>query len=98
MPKFIILMRYTDEGVRHFKGFRQRLEHARKGAAELGVTIESFYLTMGEYDAVVAIDAPDTRTAAKLSLVNAANGRVRTVTMTAFTEDEAGDIASELPV
>ena len=98
MAKFVMLMKYTDEGVRHFKGFRERMDHARKGAAELGVTIDAFYLTMGEYDAVVTIDAPDTRTAAKLALINAANGRVRTVTMSAFSEEEAADLASELPV
>ncbi|MCU1504043.1 MAG: hypothetical protein JWM12_3397 [Ilumatobacteraceae bacterium] len=97
MGKFVMLIRYTDEGVRDFKGFRQRIAHARKGAAELGVTIDAFYLTMGEHDAVVVFDAPDARTAAKLSLINAANGRVRAVTMPAFTEDEAAEIAAELP-
>jgi len=97
MAKFVMLIRYTDEGVRHFKDFRQRIDHARKGATELGVTIDAFYLTMGEYDAVVTVDAPDARTAAKLSLINAANGRVRTVTMPAFSEQEAAEIAGELP-
>ena len=97
MPKFVMLIRYTDEGVRHFKDFRSRLDHARRGADELGVTVESFHLTMGEYDAVAVIDAPDLKTAAKLSLINAANGRVRTVTMPAFNEEESAELASELP-
>jgi uncharacterized protein with GYD domain len=98
MAKFVMLIRYTDEGVRHFKDFRTRMQHARRGAEELGVTIDAFYLTMGEYDAVVTFEAPDARTAAKLSLINAANGRVRTVTMPAFSESEAADLAGELPV
>jgi uncharacterized protein with GYD domain len=97
MGKFVMLIRYTDEGVRDFKGIRQRIEHARKGAAELDVTIDAFYLTLGEYDALVVFDAPDARTAAKLSLINASNGRVRAVTMPAFTEDETAAIADELP-
>ena len=97
MAKFVMLIRYTDEGVQHFKEFHSRMGHARRGAEELGVTIESFHLTMGDYDAVVVFDAPDARTAAKLSLINAANGRVRTVTMPAFTEDETTELASELP-
>ena len=42
--------------------------------------------------------APDDRTAAKLSLVNAANGRVRIQTMPAFTEAETVALAGELPV
>jgi uncharacterized protein with GYD domain len=97
MARFVMLIRYTDEGVRHFKDFRSRMDHARRGAEELGVTIQSFHLTMGEYDAVVLFDAPDARTAAKLSLINASNGRVRTITMPAFSEDEAAELASELP-
>jgi uncharacterized protein with GYD domain len=97
MGKFVMLIRYTDEGIRDFKGFRQRIEHARKGAAELDVTIDSFHLTLGDYDAVVIFDAPDARTAAKLSLINAANGRVRAVTMPAFSEEETAAIANELP-
>ena len=34
------------------------------GAAELGVTINSFHLTMGRYDAIVIFDAPDVEIAA----------------------------------
>lgn len=97
MAKFIMLIRYTDEGVRHFREFRSRLEHARRGAEELGVRIDSFYLTMGEYDAVVTIDAPDVKTAAQLSLINAANGRIRSVTMPAFSESEAAELADGFP-
>ena len=97
MAKFVMLIRYTDEGVRHFKEFRSRLEHARRGAEELGVRIDSFYLTMGEYDAVVTIDAPDMKTAAQLSLINAANGRIRSVTMPAFSESEAAELADAFP-
>lgn len=98
MPKFVTLINYTDEGVQHFKELAQRLSHARDGAAELGVTIDSYHLTMGRYDAVVIIDAPDAATAAKLMLINAANGRVRTETMAAFTEDEAIAVAESLPI
>jgi len=97
MPKYISLINYTDEGVRNFKEFAERLENARRGAGELGVTLDAYYLTMGRYDAVVIVDAPDNRTAAKLALVNAANGRVRTETLVAFTEAETAALADELP-
>lgn len=97
MAKFIMLVSYTDHGVQHFKEFEARMRHARHGAAELGITIDAFYLTMGEHDAVIVVDAPDARTAAKMALVNASNGRVRTITMPAFTEEETAAIAAELP-
>ncbi len=53
---------------------------------------------MGPYDAVAIVTAPDDETAAKLSLVNAANGRVRVQTLRAFTEQETIHLASQLPV
>lgn len=52
---------------------------------------------MGSYDAIVIFDAPDAGTAAKLALINAANGRVRTETLAALSEDETIAIAESLP-
>jgi uncharacterized protein with GYD domain len=98
MPTYVMLINYTDAGIQHFKAIGDRLAHARQGAAELGATLEAFYLTMGAYDAVAIVNAPDQRTAAKMSLVNAANGRVRIQTMAAFTEEETVQLAGELPV
>lgn len=98
MATYIMLITYTDAGIQHFKAIGDRLEHARRGARELGATLEAFYLTMGAYDAVAVVTAPDDETAAKLSLVNAGNGRVRVQTMRAFTEQETIQLAGELPV
>lgn len=98
MPTYVSLINYTDQGVQHFKEIGSRLEHARQGAAELGITISSFHLTMGRYDAIVIFDAPDAETAARLALINAANGRVRTETLAAFTEDETVALAERLPI
>ena len=97
MATYIMLLTYTDAGIQHFKAIGDRLEHARKGATALGAKLEAFYLTMGPYDAVAIVDAPDDATVAKLSLVNAANGRVRIQTMRAFTEEETIRLAGELP-
>ena len=61
-----------------------------------GAKLVSFYLTMGQFDAVVISDAPDDQTVAKLALAAAGRGNVRTETLRAFTEDEAKSIAAEL--
>ena len=98
MATYVMLINYTDTGIQHFKAIGDRLAHARRGAKELGAELVSFYLTMGEYDAVAVVEAPDDETAAKLSLVNAANGRVRIKTVRAFTEPETVHLASQLPV
>jgi hypothetical protein len=49
----------------------------------------AFYLTMGQYDAVVINEAPDDQTVARLALAAAGRGNVRTETLRAFTENEA---------
>ncbi len=98
MATYVMLITYTDAGIQHFKAIGDRLAHARAGATELGATLEAFYLTMGPYDAVAIVSAPDDETAAKMSLVNTANGRVRVQTLRAFTEQETIQLASQLPV
>ena len=98
MARYVMLINYTDKGIEHFKDFSDRMEHARTGAAELGVTIVSYHLTLGPYDALVVADAQDDETMAKLALINAANGRVRTTTMRAFSEEETAGIAASLPL
>jgi uncharacterized protein with GYD domain len=96
MPTYITLIRYTEQGVKTFKELPRRLEETRKAGEALGAKLNAFYLTMGQYDAVVVSDAPDDTTVAKLALAAAGRGNVRTETMRAFSEDEAKRIAAEL--
>ncbi len=58
---------------------------------------EDFYLTLGEYDAAVVIDAPDDETVAKASLAIGSLGNVRIETLRAFTEDEYRRMIGTLP-
>ena len=96
MPTYITLIRYTEQGVKTFKDLPGRLEETRKAGEALGTKLNAFYLTMGQYDAVVVSDAPDDTTVAKLALAAAGRGNVRTETMRAFSEEEAKRIAAEL--
>jgi uncharacterized protein with GYD domain len=96
MPTYVTLIHYTDQGVKTFKDLPSRLEDTRKAGQAVNAQLVSFYLTMGQYDAVVISDAPDDATVAKLALAAAGRGNVRTETMRAFTEDEAKSIAAGL--
>ena len=97
MPMYVTLIRYTEQGVKTFKDLPRRLEETRKVGEPLGAKLVSFYLTMGQYDAVVVSEAPDDETVAKLALAAGGRGNVRTETLRAFTEDEAKRIAADLP-
>jgi uncharacterized protein with GYD domain len=96
MPTYVTLIHYTEQGVKTFKDLPKRLEETRKAGEAVGAKLDAFYLTMGQYDAVVISDAPDDATVAKLALAAAGRGNVRTETLRAFTEDEAKAIASGL--
>ena len=96
MATFIILGSYTAQGIASIKDSPTRLDTAREGLAQYGVTIKDFYLTMGEHDIVAVIDAPDTAAAAKGLLTLGMAGNVSTVTMAALSEDEFRQAVSEL--
>ncbi len=63
----------------------------------MGAKVEGFFLTMGRYDLVVIVDAPNSETVAKIILTIGSGGAVSTETLQAFSEEEYRKIISELP-
>jgi uncharacterized protein with GYD domain len=96
MPTYVTLIHYTEQGVKTFKDLKSRLEETRRAGETMGAKLNAFYLTMGQYDAIVISEAPDDATVAKLALAAGGRGNVRTETLRAFDEDEAMRIAEEL--
>ena len=97
MPMYVTLVRYTEQGIKTFKDLPSRLEETRKAGEAAGAKLVAFYLTMGQYDAVVVSEAPDDETVATLALAAGGRGNVRTETLRAFTEDEAKKLAAAVP-
>jgi uncharacterized protein with GYD domain len=97
MPMYVTLIRYTEQGIKTFKDLPSRLEETRKAGDAAGAKLVAFYLTMGQYDAVVVSEAPDDETVATLALAAGGRGNVRTETLRAFTEDEAKKLAAAVP-
>jgi uncharacterized protein with GYD domain len=86
MGIYISLVNWTDQGIRNVKDSPGRLDVAKQGAKQLGCTLTHFFMTIGPYDMVAILEAPDDETAAKFSLNLAAGGNVRTTTLKAFDE------------
>jgi uncharacterized protein with GYD domain len=63
----------------------------------MGAEVKHFFLTMGRYDAVAIVEAPNDETVAKVELLRAATGAVRTKTMRAFTEEAVRKTIASLP-
>ena len=70
---------------------------ARQGVQAMGGQWKAWYLTVGQYDAVAIIEAPDDEMATRIALVRNSRGGVRTQTLRAFTEDEYRQLAGSLP-
>ncbi|HVP61673.1 MAG TPA: GYD domain-containing protein [Myxococcaceae bacterium] len=97
MPTYVTLMRFTDQGIRNIKEGPARLEAAKKVFQSAGAEIKSFYLALGNYDAVLVTDGPNDETAARLALTVGSLGNVRTDTMRVFTEAEYRKLISSMP-
>jgi uncharacterized protein with GYD domain len=97
MPVYVTLANYTDQGIKGVKESPGRLDAIKKLVADHGGEIKAFYLTLGEYDLVTVIDAPNDDVIAKLLLTVGADGNVRTTTFRAYTEDEFRSVVASLP-
>ena len=96
MARYIMLVNWTDQGIRTVKDSPKRLEAARGVAKGVGAEIKDFYMTMGDHDMVVVVDAPADEAMAKFALVLGGAGNVRTKTLKAFSETEYRAIIGSL--
>jgi uncharacterized protein with GYD domain len=72
-------------------------EDARELAKKVGVEIKHLYLTSGDTDLVIFVDAPSGDNVAKFALAVSSLGNVRTRTVRAWSADEYRKLISELP-
>ena len=96
MQTYVVLVNFTDQGIRNIRDLRQRWGNAHKRIEALGGTIQ-FYLTMGQYDAVAITQLPSDEVAAGVALTVGSLGNTRTTTLKAFTEEQAFKIVEGLP-
>ena len=97
MLRFILSLSFTDQGIRTIKDAPKRVKGARELAKKLGVAVKEVYLTTGESDIVVIVDAESGDNVAKYALALGARGNVRTRISRAWSEAEYLKFASELP-
>jgi uncharacterized protein with GYD domain len=97
MATFIVLGNFTEQGIRDIKQSPKRSDSFKALAAKAGVKVKDIYWTLGHYDIVTIVEAPDTATATSLGLAVASLGNVRTETLTAFSGEEFGKVLGKMP-
>src|SRR5918998_1670351 len=95
VQQYIMLIRWTDQGIRNFKDTTKRADAAKREAERIGGRF-TIYWTFGEYDAVCILEAPNDEAAMEFGLKVGSLGNVRTTTLRAFTEEEIARAVNKL--
>lgn len=93
MPTFLMLTNLTAEGVRTLKNHPGRIVEVNREVEQMGVKVVSQYATLGQYDFVTVVEAPDEKTMAKVSVELGSRGTMTSQTLAALP---AEDLASSL--
>ena len=90
MPKYLVEVKYTLEGIKGVKaeGGSARVAAAKAAIKEQGGKVEAFYFAFGDNDAYVLVDMPDNVSAAAVGLIVSAAGGVTTRTVVLLSADE----------
>lgn len=98
MPTFVTLTNYTQDGLETLAELEAEefLERSRATVREHGGELVDFYLTLGQYDAVVVTEFPDAETATSALLSILQEGIAETETLRAFTEAESRNLIGSL--
>jgi uncharacterized protein with GYD domain len=88
MPLFIMLTNLTADGVKTLKNNPARVAEVNKEVEQLGVKVLDQWATLGQYDFVSVVEAPDAQTMAKVSVELGSRGTTSNQTLSAITAEE----------
>ena len=92
MPHYIVLFNFTDQGVRNVKDTIKRAEAFKAAIEKAGGKFISEYYTLGRYDIVTTVEAPNDEAIASVLVATGSLGNVRSETLKAFSMDEAAKV------
>jgi uncharacterized protein with GYD domain len=96
MVTYVVLAKFTDQGIRTAKDSPKRADAFKQLAKTFGVTVKEIFWTVGRYDIVTLVEAPDEPSAMTLNLSLGALGNVRTETLRAFSAAEMTGIIGKM--
>ena len=88
MATYILLSSLTAQGVQTLKSNPDRLREVNRDVEELGAKVVNQWATLGEYDFVNVVEAPDAATIARVSVALGARGSAKLQTMAALEIDD----------
>jgi uncharacterized protein with GYD domain len=88
MPTYILLSKLTPQGVQTLRSNPDRLREVNRDVEELGARVLHQWATLGPYDFVNVVEAPDAATVARVSVALGARGSASFDTLSALSIDE----------
>lgn len=88
MPTYILLSNLTAQGVQTLRSNPDRLREVNQDIEELGAKVLHQWATLGPFDFVNVVEAPDAGTIAKISVALGARGSAKFQTLTALAIDD----------
>jgi uncharacterized protein with GYD domain len=96
MSQYIMLVNFTDQGLKGVKDVPNRQDKSRETAKQFGVERKTVWMTFGPYDFVHLYEAPNDDAMAKFVMSLSSFGNVRTTVMRAWDESEHLPLIREL--
>ena len=96
MARYVSLIQFADQGIRNIKDTIKRGDAAIAQAEKMGMKIIEEFWTLGAYDVVLLVDAPDDETMTAFMLKVGSLGNVKTATMRAFGKEEMEKILAKI--
>ena len=96
MATYVGLIQFTDQGIRNIKDTVKRGDAAAAEAEKMGMKIVDEFWTMGAYDAVVVVEAPDDETMSAFMLKIGSLGNVNSHTLRAFRPNEMENVLAKI--
>jgi uncharacterized protein with GYD domain len=88
MPTYVMLTNLTADGIRTLKNNPGRVAEVNKEVEQIGAKVVSQYATLGQYDFITVVEAPDDKTIAKVSVELGSRGTMTSQTLAALPADE----------
>ena len=88
MPTFVMLTNLTADGVRTLKNNPGRVAEVNKEVEQIGAKVVAQYATLGQYDFITIVEAPDEQTMAKVSVELGSRGTMTSQTLVAIPADD----------
>ncbi|HEY3019861.1 MAG TPA: GYD domain-containing protein, partial [Solirubrobacteraceae bacterium] len=88
MPTYIMLSTLSPEGVQTVKNKPQRIKEVNHELEQLGATVKAQWATLGQFDFINVVEAPDEGTMARVSLELGSRGTAKYETLVAIPVDD----------